>query len=55
MLLSVFYPITKSFNSISPLMWKCEGRKQNVGKVGIGWVTHGLKGMKWLAWSRKNF
>ena len=23
-------------------MWKCDGRKESVGKVGIGYVIHGL-------------
>ena len=36
MLLNAFYLITQSFNSIAQLMWKYEGRKKNVGKVGIG-------------------
>ena len=36
MFLSAFYLITQGFKSVSQLMWKCEGRKKGVGKVGIG-------------------
>ena len=32
---TAFYPITQSFNSISHLMWKCEGRKKSPAKAGI--------------------
>ena len=42
-LLSAFYIITQSFNSISYLKWKFEERQRSVGKVGIGEVMLGLK------------
>ena len=44
-MLSAFYPITRSSNSIPQIMWKCKERKRIIGKVKTWQVVDCLKTM----------